>query len=128
MFARLFIAATGLVFLAFGIWGLVSPAEMMSRFGVATLNPEGKTAIRAMYGGFLIGSGLLFLFCAVDVRRTQFGLQAMLLVTGSILGARIIGMALDRSASPYHLGYAALEILGVFGSAGFLWAGARHAG
>lgn len=128
MFARLFVAATGLVFLAFGLWGLLAPADMLSRFGVATLSAEGKTAIRAMYGGFLVGSGLLWIFCAADGRRTGFGLQAMLFVTGSILAARIVGLVLDHSSGPHHLSYAALELVGVLGSIGFLWARATRTG
>jgi hypothetical protein len=111
MLSRGFLVATAAVFVSFGIWGLVLPGQMLSRFGIALSDPAGKTAIRAMYAGFLIGAGLLFGFDALgDGARVRCGLQSVLILSGAILTARILGMVVDRSATPFHLSYAALEI------------------
>jgi hypothetical protein len=124
--ARVFLAATAIVFLAFGLWGAADPAGMLTRFNVEVASGDGRTAIRAMYGGFLLGAGALFLFCAADTRRVTFGLQAVLLITGPILAARLFGMSRD-GATAYHISYATLEVVGILASAAFLRRGARNA-
>jgi hypothetical protein len=127
MWARLFLYATAAVFVGFGLWGLVAPAQVLSTFDVAQALGEARTAIRTIYGGSLTGIGLLFAFCAADAGRVRVGLQAVLLISGAILGARLVGFAVDGSASAYHLAYAALELIGIMASAGFLITGAATA-
>ena len=112
-FDQLFLWATALVFLAFGLWGLLAPGQMMARFGVALTDRAGKTAIRATYGGFLFGGGVLMAYCAMASGRLRFGLRVVLVLSGATLLARVMGMLVDRSASAYHLTYASREIAGV---------------
>ncbi len=100
----------------------------MARFGVVLTDPAGKTAIRAIYGGFLIGGGALMGFCALAKERLLFGLQVVLILSGAILMARVIGMVADQSVTAYHLTYACLELAGVLISgARLLGFGARPA-
>ena len=110
--ARIFLWVTALVFLGFGIWGLLSPAAMTANFGIALDTPDAKTMIRASYGGFLIGGGLFFAWCALAADRTRFGLAAVALLTAPILLSRIVGMVLDGASSPYHQAYIAIELVG----------------
>ena len=110
---RAFLWATAAVFVAFGLWGLLSPAAMVESFGVSLDTPDGKTMIRASYGGFLIGEGLLFAWCALLPERVRFGLTAVALMTTPILLSRLLGMALDGATSRYHLAYVAIELIGV---------------
>jgi nitrate reductase gamma subunit len=110
---RIFLWATALVFIGFGVWGLFSPSEMTANFGLTLDAPDAKTMIRASYGGFLIGEGLLFAWCARSAARTQFGLTAVVILTAPILISRIVGIVLDGAASPYHKAYVAIELLGV---------------
>ena len=113
MMARRFLWATASVFIAFGLWGLLSPAAMVENFGVALGGPDGTTMIRASYGGFLIGEGLLFGWCALSLVRVRFGLMAVALLTAPILLSRLLGMAIDGATSPYHKAYVAIELIGV---------------
>lgn len=119
--ARLFLLLTGAVYAAFGVWGLLDAPSMMQRFDVHVETPEAKTAIRAIYGGFLIGAGLVFAFAALAERRVTSGLQAVLILSASILAARVFGMMADGSGGAYHLSYAALEVVGVLISGVLLW-------
>lgn len=99
--------------MAFGLWGLISPAEMVKSFGISLGGADGQTMIRASYGGFLIGEGALFAWCALSQDRMRFGLMAVVLLTLPILLSRLIGMAVDGAASPYHKAYVGIELIGV---------------
>ena len=111
--ARLFLWATAAVFVSFGLWGLISPAAMVESFGISLNSADAKTMIRASYGGFLIGEGLLFAWCALSQDRLRFGLKAVALMTTPILLSRLLGMAMDGATSPYHKAYLAIELIGV---------------
>jgi hypothetical protein len=110
---RIFLWATAAVFIAFGLWGLISPVEMVKSFGISLGGPDGQTMIRASYGGFLIGEGLLFAWCALSPERQRFGLVSVFLLTAPILTSRLIGMAVDGATSPYHIAYVGIELIGV---------------
>lgn len=69
--------------------------------------------IRASYGGFLIGEGALFVWCAVSAERERFGLFAVVLLTLPILLSRLLGIMLDGASSPYHKVYVVIEMIGV---------------
>lgn len=110
---KIFLWATAFVFIAFGLWGLISPAEMVKSFGISLGGPDGQTMIRASYGGFLIGEGALLAWCALSPERLRFGLVAVVLLTLPILLSRLIGMAVDGASSPYHRAYVGIELIGV---------------
>ncbi len=110
---RIFLWATALVFIAFGFWGLLSPSAMTANFGLKLDSPDATTMIRASYGGFLIGEGLLFAWCAGSPKRVRFGLMAVALMTAPILLSRLLGIALDGATSPYHKAYVIIELIGV---------------
>jgi nitrate reductase gamma subunit len=110
---RFFLWAAATVFVGFGVWGLLSPSAMTANFGLKLESADAKTMIRASYGGFLIGEGLLFAWCAMVPQRTRTGLVAVAILTAPILISRIAGMMLDGATSPYHKAYVAIELLGV---------------
>ena len=111
--ARVFLFATAAVFVGFGVWGLFSPAQMVSSFGMDPGGADGRTMIRASYGGFLIGEGLLFAWCAMSAQRVRLGLAAVAILTAPILLSRLFGMAVDGATSIYHVIYALIELIGV---------------
>ena len=113
---RAFLWATAAFFGVFGIWGLFSPAEMVSRFGIALPTADGLTFVRASYGGFLIGEASVIGFCALAASRTRLGLQLVILLTVPILSSRLIGMILDGSRSATHLSYVGFEAIGIIGA------------
>ena len=113
---RVFLLATAIVFAGFGFWGFLRPADMVAKFGIILSDPSGRTLIRASYGGFLIGAGLLFGWSALASERYQAGLTAIIALTLPILVSRLLGMVIDGSSSTYHLAYAGIEFIGVVGA------------
>lgn len=113
MVVRAFLWVTAAVFIAFGLWGLLSPAAMVENFGISLNSGDGKTMVRASYGGILIGEGLLFSWCALRQNRVRLGLAAVAILTAPILLSRLLGMAIDGAASPYHKAYVVIELIGV---------------
>jgi Domain of unknown function (DUF4345) len=111
--SRFFLWATAIVFVAFGLWGLADPVAMVREFGIALNGADGRTLIRASYGGFLIGAGALFAWSALSTERMRFGLASVILLTTPILLSRLIGMAVDGATSPYHKAYVAIESVGI---------------
>ncbi len=108
-FAKLDLWATAIVFISFGLWGLLAPANMIANVGLALTAPGGLVAIRGMYGGFLIGAGLLFAYSAAVSGMNRFGLVSIAIIVGSILASRVFGMVFGRTFPEIQLIYAALE-------------------
>jgi hypothetical protein len=98
-----------LVFVAFGFWGLFAPANMVANVGLAFTNGGGAVAIRGMYGGFLIGAGLLFGVSAFEQAMARFGLIALAVIVGSILASRVFGMVAGHIFPAIQLSYALIE-------------------
>lgn len=104
------LALTALVFLGFGLWGLLAPHTMIGNLGLSFADASGATSIRAMYGGFLIGAGLLFGFAAVIPTAHSVGLGAIAIIVGAILASRVVGLIVDGALSRTQLTYAAIEV------------------
>jgi hypothetical protein len=109
LFARIDLGLTAIVFVAFGFWGLLAPANMISNVGLAFTNGGGAVAIRGMYGGFLLGAGLLFGISALKPDMAHFGLIALAVIVGSILASRVFGMIAGHIFPTIQLSYALIE-------------------
>jgi Domain of unknown function (DUF4345) len=109
LLARIDLGLTAIVFVAFGLWGLLAPANMIANVGLAFTNGGGAVAIRGMYGGFLIGAGLLFGISAFRPGMAHFGLIALAVIVGSILASRIFGMVAGYVFPAIQLSYALIE-------------------
>jgi hypothetical protein len=80
-----------LFFLAMGVVALVLPVRILAPLGVAVETPDGRTEVRAVYGGFGVAVGVL-LFVALGVQPIRDGVFVAVAVA---LG----GMAAGRLAS-----------------------------
>lgn len=107
------LVGTALVFIAFGLWGLLDPAGMVANLGLQITDPSGATAIRAIYGGFLIGLGAFILFCAAHPDRRRTGLFALLIIVSTILATRLLGWTLDAFPTSLQAAYAGIEAFSV---------------
>lgn len=123
---RLFLWVTALVFFGFGLWGLFDPDAMVAKFGIVLSDPNGRILIRASYGGFLIGAGILFGWCASAFERFRFGLVAINALTVPILISRLLGLAIDGGNSAYHFAYILIELIGVAVATSLLWVRAKN--
>ena len=95
---------------------------MVTNLGLAITAPEGATAIRSIYGGFLIGLGLFILYCARMESRRRNGLVALLIVVSTILAARAVGALVDGGDLGIQLSYGAIELFSIVVTTGLLLA------
>ena len=114
------LVGTALVFIAFGLWGLLDPAGMVANLGVELTDPSGATAIRAIYGGFLIGLGAFVLFCTVHPDRRRTGLFALLIIVSTILATRLLGWTLDAPPTDLQTAYAGIEVFSIIATSALL--------
>ena len=110
MAARIFLALSVLIWLPYGIWCLLDPAQLAGSAGVSFVSATGSTELRAMYGGLQAGLGALALGGVLRASLERPALLALLFLTAGLASARIAGLALDGSASTYTLAALWFEI------------------
>jgi len=103
MAVRIFLGLSALVWLPYGLWCLVNPAQLADTAGVAFQSATGSTELRAMYGGLQAGLGALALAGALRATFERPALIALLFLTAGLASARMTGVALDGSPSAYTL-------------------------
>lgn len=108
--ARIFLILMALMSLGLGTVYLVAPLAMTTTMGFGQLRPSALTDVRATYGGFQIGTGLLMAFC-LRPDRLKVGMLLALLLSAAIAVSRAIGLTLDGEVIRPHLGALVFEIL-----------------
>jgi hypothetical protein len=98
---RIFLGASALVWLPYGIYCFLHPDFLAGAAGVQALNPTGLTELRAMYGGLqaAIGAFALLGFFSQGARGTV--LLALAFLTAGLGSARAIGVFVDGGVSSY---------------------------
>lgn len=107
---RLFLLATGLLSIGFGVAYLVAPVPMSALTGLDASTPLSAIEVRGFYGGQLVGLGA---FILLGVGSARFVGPALLLVAASLGGTalgRIAGVLAAGSLPPIIVGALALEI------------------
>jgi len=61
MFARIFLALSGLVWFPYGVYLFFAPGYLADAAGIVSTTATGNIELRAMYGGLQAGIGLLAL-------------------------------------------------------------------
>lgn len=94
MWTRLFLGAMAIMFLAFGLFSLLSPDGMTSSLGVNVSGPNGTFEIRGIFGGVSLGAALL---CGTGALRTDMirpALWFLVAYMGGYCIARLASVAL----------------------------------
>lgn len=91
MVARLFLALTALMYVAFGVWSITDPVGMTQRLGVEIGGPSGVFELRGIYGGVSLGLAAL---CLMGTLIRRFELPAL-----CAIAAYMGGYVLGRGAS-----------------------------
>jgi hypothetical protein len=110
MAARVFLGLSALIWLPYGIWCLLDPAQLAGSAGVSFVSATGSTELRAMYGGLQAGIGALALGGVLRASLERPALLMLLFLTAGLASARLVGLALDGSASSYTLTALCFEI------------------
>lgn len=86
--ARLFLAATSILYLGLGIWCAVAPATTSRKVGFERIGEAGRSEFVTVYGGLEVGLGLVFAAMAWKPESVGSGLLACLLIHGAIVAFR----------------------------------------
>ena len=101
VFARVVLWISGLGMLGFGLAFLWAPLETMAAAGLSLEGALAATELRAFYGGLEVALGLLILACALRAERLRDGLVLSLAIYGGIGLARLAGMLIEGSDTPF---------------------------
>jgi hypothetical protein len=86
------IVVAAVFFLGMGVYALVAPAAMIRVFGIVLPEPESRSEVRAVYGGFGLAIAGVLAFAAVESSSLRTGI----LIT---VGLALAGMAFGRVVS-----------------------------
>ncbi|MEO1936212.1 MAG: DUF4345 family protein [Myxococcales bacterium] len=101
MFERGFLILMTLVWLPYGAMCFIDPGLLAESSGVVATTPTATTEIRAMYGGLQAAIGALALLAAIKSHLAKSALIALAMLSGGLLTARLIGLAMDGGYTGY---------------------------
>ncbi len=108
--ARFAAAWCGGLLAVFGALYVLATQRMLALAGLSDLAPTPLTDLRVMYGALQLAPGL---FCLASFRRDDWLEPALGLATLTfawVAALRVLGIALDGSASTYHVSALCIEI------------------
>jgi hypothetical protein len=98
--AVVYVMAAG--FAAMGAFALVRPAEVLALFGVAVTSPDGRSEVRAVYGGFGLAVAALLAVAAAGGGNAREGiLVAVGFALAGMAAGRVISRATERPSGFY---------------------------
>ena len=102
--ARIFLGASALLWLPYGVYCFLHPEFLAGAGGVAALTPTGTTELRAMYGGLQMAIGAFALLgCLSDGARGS-ALLALAFLCAGLGSTRLVGAFVDGGFSAYTAG------------------------
>lgn len=113
---RINLGATAIVMIGFGIWALVDPHQIATSQDLNFTSSNGRLAVQTIFGGNLIGAGLLFGLCGLRRRYHRFGLIAILTIISPILITRGVVMIFESQYSDQHMMKLFMELASVGGT------------
>jgi hypothetical protein len=111
MLLRLFLAASALVWLPYGVWCFFAPGFLAEAAGVAATSTTGTIEIRAMYGGLQAALGVLAGAALLHPPLQRPALVALAFLCAGLFTARLVGALLDFDFSSYTAVGMLFEIL-----------------
>ena len=112
MLSDVILIALAVAFALMGIGALVSPSVVTRQFGIPALTPEGRSEVRAVYGGFGLAIAGVLVNAVVNADlREGIALTVAIALFGMAAG-RIVSAAVDRSLSKVAALYLVIEVVG----------------
>lgn len=108
---RLFLAASTLLWLPYGVYCFVDPEFLATAAGVASTTTTGAIELRAMYGGLQIALGVLAGAAVVRPSLQRPALFTLAFLCAGLFTARLLGALLGAEFSSYTLEGLAFESL-----------------
>jgi hypothetical protein len=102
-----------------GLLGLVAPARLVRPFGIEVAGAEGRTEVRAVYGGFGVAIAGLLVAAFLDADGIRRGaVVAVAVALAGMAAGRLVGRVVDRPSAFYPIWfYFWVELV----AAGLLW-------
>ena len=104
--------ATALILAVIGIGFLWSPAGWAKSIEVIAETAMARTDIRATYGGFVLAAGVFLALCGFRIEWLRPGLIACGIIYAGFASGRLLGIVLERQASPLMAFFLVVEIFG----------------
>lgn len=121
---RIFLILTGLLWVGYGAYCLITPQALAEMAGVTATTATGTVELRAMYGGLQSAIGVLALGAGLSAAWRKQGLLALLFVYAGLGSARLASAAVTGEFSNYVIVAVAFEL----GSALIVWLLLRYEG
>jgi hypothetical protein len=120
MGTRIFLGASALIWLPYGLYCFFQPGYLAEVAGVTAASATAQTEIRAMYGGLQAAIGVLAGLAVFRESLRIPALTTLLFLCAGLGSFRLMGVALDGGLSAYTIGGLTLEFGLVALSAFFL--------
>ncbi|MFM7598134.1 MAG: DUF4345 domain-containing protein [Actinomycetota bacterium] len=112
MLSEIILIALAVAFALMGIGALVSPTVVTRQFGIPTLTPEGRSEVRAVYGGFGLAIAGVLVYAVINIDlREGIAITVAIALFGMAAG-RLVSAAIDRSMSKVAALYLVIEVVG----------------
>ena len=115
MLENIFLIATAIIFLPYGVICFLKPAMLSEAAGVSAVSSTGITELRAMYGGLQAAIGVLAITAFFIPALVNPFLIALITVSAGLLIGRIAGLVMDggyRGYTGMALGFESALLLG----------------
>jgi hypothetical protein len=109
--ARIFLGASALLWLPYGVFCFFDPAVLAGAAGVSALSTTGTIEMRAMYGGLQIAIGALAAAALVRADLVRPALVTIGFLGAGLFTARLAGATLGGEFSSYTVMALGLEIV-----------------
>lgn len=106
-----FLAITGLIFTAYGLYCLFNPMIINQYTGMGLSDSTALIEVRAMYGGLQFTMGLYLLMCALDSAKVIQGLSVAIFMFAGLAGARAYGLSIDSGDNGYNFAATIYEVV-----------------
>jgi hypothetical protein len=93
-FGRLVLAGSALLFTRIGLGTVLGPVAEAGRTHTTLGSPDAITVVR-VEGGIFVGIAVVLAYCLISERRLLAGLAFLATLAVAVMGARLIGLALD---------------------------------
>ena len=105
------LGAVAVAFALMGMGALVRPTVVTRQFGIPALTAEGRSEVRAVYGGFgLAVAGMLVIAITTPDLRAGIAITVAVALFGMAAG-RVVSAVIDRSMSKVVTLYLAIEVV-----------------
>jgi Domain of unknown function (DUF4345) len=101
MFARIFLALSGLIWLPYGLYCFAAPGYLADAAGIVSTTATGNIELRAMYGGLQAGIGALAFAGALRPAWMRSVLFAGCFLFGGLAVTRSLAAIGTGEVSPY---------------------------